>query len=88
MWVRFLPGAQSIFMTEIFSIPKEVTRVTERLEKAGIIVNKNAIPNDPQKPWDPSGIRLGTPAATTQGMKEKDMVKIAKRIKEALISST
>lgn len=56
----------------------------EKLEKAGIIVNKNAIPFDNRKPWDPSGIRLGTPAVTTRGMKEKDMVKIAKAIYKIL----
>ena len=56
----------------------------ERLERTGIIVNKNMIPYDTRKPWDPSGIRLGTPAITTQGMKEKDMVKIARKIHETL----
>lgn len=56
----------------------------ERLEKAGIIVNKNMIPYDTRKPWDPSGIRLGTPAVTTQGMKEKDMTKIAQKIYKVL----
>ncbi|MBI2677031.1 MAG: serine hydroxymethyltransferase [Candidatus Yanofskybacteria bacterium] len=55
-----------------------------KLEKAGIIVNKNMIPFDTRKPWDPSGIRLGTPAVTTQGMKEKDMVKIAEEISTIL----
>ncbi len=60
--------------------------VADRLEKEGIIVNKNAIPYDPRKPWDPSGIRLGTPAITTQGMKEKDMVKIALKINNILVS--
>lgn len=53
---------------------------SDRLEKEGIIVNKNTIPNDPRKPMDPSGIRLGTAAETTRGKKEKDMVKLAKRI--------
>lgn len=56
----------------------------KRLEDAGIIVNKNIIPYDPRKPWDPSGIRLGTPAITTQGMKEEEMVRIARKICEVL----
>jgi len=56
----------------------------ELLEAKGIIVNKNTIPFDTRSPFDPSGIRLGTPAITTQGMKEKDMKKIAKHINEIL----
>ena len=51
-----------------------------RLEQAGIIVNKNAIPFDKRPPADPSGIRLGTAAETTRGKKEKDFVKIARKI--------
>ncbi len=43
------------------------------LDAVGITLNKNMIPDDPRKPMDPSGIRLGTPAITTRGMKEKDM---------------
>jgi glycine hydroxymethyltransferase len=56
-----------------------------RLEKAGIIVNMNTIPHDPRSPMDPSGIRLGTPAVTTRGMKEKDMQKIAQKIAKVLL---
>lgn len=54
------------------------------LETSGIVVNKNAVPNDLMPPFYPSGIRLGTPAITTRGMKEKDMIKVAKWIKEAV----
>ncbi len=54
------------------------------LDAAGITVNKNMIPDDTRSPFDPSGIRLGTPALTTRGMKEDDMVKVAKWINEAV----
>jgi glycine hydroxymethyltransferase len=53
---------------------------SERLEKAGIIVNMNTVPHDKRGPLDPSGIRIGTPAETTRGKKEKDFIKIAKKI--------
>jgi len=56
----------------------------EVLDKAGITVNKNSIPHDPEKPFVTSGIRLGTPALTTRGMKEEDMKKIAALISDAL----
>ncbi|MCD5383010.1 serine hydroxymethyltransferase [Candidatus Gracilibacteria bacterium] len=49
----------------------------EVLDKAGITLNMNMIPDDPRKPLDPSGIRFGTPAVTTRGMGEKEMIKIA-----------
>lgn len=54
------------------------------LEEAGITVNKNTIPGEPASPFYPSGIRLGTPALTTRGMTEKDMIKIANWIKKVL----
>ena len=54
------------------------------LEKAGIYCNKNTIPFDPRKPWDPSGIRIGTPAVTTHGMKEGEMREIAEIINSAI----
>lgn len=54
------------------------------LDKAGITVNKNSIPHDPEKPFITSGIRIGTPAATTRKMKEKEMFKIAEFIHLAL----
>lgn len=49
----------------------------KRLDEVNITCNKNAIPFDPQKPFVTSGIRLGTPAVTTRGMKEEDMIEIA-----------
>jgi len=55
-----------------------------KLEKAGIIVNKNTTPNETRSPMDPSGIRLGTAGETTRGAKEKDMVKLVKMINQVL----
>ncbi len=57
---------------------------SDRLEKEGIIVNKNTIPFDTRPPTDPSGIRLGTAAETTRGKKEKDFKVIAKKIDHIL----
>lgn len=54
--------------------------VAEALEVAGIVVNRNAVPNDHMPPFYPSGIRLGTPSVTTRGMKEGEMEQIAKWI--------
>ena len=52
------------------------------LDKVGITINKNVIPDDPRSPFDPSGVRIGVPAVTTRGMKEKDIVKIVGWINE------
>ena len=51
--------------------------VAEALEIAGIVVNRNSVPNDPMPPYYPSGIRLGSPGITTRGMKEKEIEQIA-----------
>lgn len=54
---------------------------------AGITVNKNTVPFDPRSPFDPSGIRLGTPALTTRGMKEAEMEQVAEWIDQAIIAA-
>jgi glycine hydroxymethyltransferase len=54
------------------------------LDAAHMTLNKNTVPNEPSTPFYPSGVRLGTPATTTRGLKEKDMLKIAKWMKKAI----
>lgn len=57
------------------------------LDEVGITVNKNTVPFEKRSPFDPSGIRLGTPAVTTRGMKEKELKLIAQYIDQALAGS-
>jgi glycine hydroxymethyltransferase len=54
------------------------------LELAGIYCNKNTIPFDKRSPWDPSGIRIGTPVLATRGMKESEMKEVANFMVQAL----
>ena len=56
----------------------------KRLDEVHITANKNAIPNDPQSPFITSGLRIGTPAITSRGFKEEEMVKIAKFISDII----
>ena len=58
--------------------------IAEALEKGGIVANRNAVPYDPNPPFYPSGIRLGAPAVTSRGMKEKEMKIIAGLIVEII----
>jgi glycine hydroxymethyltransferase len=56
----------------------------EALDKVGLTLNKNSVPDDPNPPFKPSGIRLGTPALTTRGLKEEHMPQIAEWMKQAI----
>jgi glycine hydroxymethyltransferase len=70
--------------------PKELNgkEAQEVLDQAGITVNKNAIPFDTLPVFKPGGIRVGTPAVTTRGMKEEEMLEIADLLAEALQNRT
>ncbi|MBO5060668.1 MAG: serine hydroxymethyltransferase [Clostridia bacterium] len=67
--------------------PFDITgkELEKRLDEVHITVNKNAIPNDPQSPFVTSGIRIGTPAVTSRGFKEEEMVKIAQWIYDVVV---
>lgn len=80
--LRIVSGGTDNHLMLVDLRTKGVTgRIAEEvLEKAGITCNKNAIPNDPEKPFITSGIRLGSPAITTRGMKEKEAREIARMI--------
>ena len=77
-----------LFLVDTFAAGVSGKEASEKLEQRGIIVNKNMIPYDSRNPQDPSGIRLGTAAVTTRGMKEKEMKKIAQLISDILFSNS
>jgi len=79
---RLVSGGTDNHLMLVDLRPKKLTgKVAEKLlDEAGITVNKNAIPFDPESPFVTSGIRIGTPATTTRGMKETDMTAIAEII--------
>lgn len=84
--LRIVSGGTDNHLMLVDLRSKGVTgKVAEKiLEEAGITCNKNAIPNDPEKPFITSGIRLGTPAITTRGMKEEEARQIARMIIKVL----
>jgi len=73
-----------LFLMDVFSKGMLGSEAENALGQAGITVNKNAIPFDVNPPLKPSGIRIGTPALTTRGMKEAEMVQVGAWIAEAL----
>jgi glycine/serine hydroxymethyltransferase len=87
---RIVSGTTDNHLMLVDLQPKNVTgkEVQELLDQAGITVNKNAIPFDTQSPFKAGGIRLGTPAVTTRGMKEDEMFDIANLIEEAVDNRT
>lgn len=84
--MRLVSGGTDNHMMLVDLTNMEITgkEAEEALDKVGITVNKNTIPFETRSPFVTSGIRIGTPAVTTVGMKEKDMSKIAEFIFEAL----
>jgi glycine hydroxymethyltransferase len=73
-----------LFLVDVFSKGMLGSEAENALGQAGITVNKNAIPFDTNPPLKPSGIRIGTPALTTRGMQEKEMIEVGAWIAEAL----
>ncbi|GMT42367.1 MAG: serine hydroxymethyltransferase [bacterium] len=86
---RLVSGGTDVHLMLVDLRPKNITGkdAEKALEKAGITVNKNTIPFDPQKPFIASGIRIGTPALTSRGMKEDQIRAIAQWIDAALADS-
>ena len=80
--IKIVSGGTDNHLMLVDLTPYDLTgKVVEKLlDSAHITANKNTIPNDPQKPFVTSGIRLGTPAATSRGLKEDDFDQVAAAI--------
>ena len=83
---RIVSGGTDNHLMLVDLRPKDLNgkEAQEVLDRAGITVNKNAIPFDTSSPFKPGGIRVGTPAVTTRGMREEEMLEIADLVAEAL----
>ena len=83
---RIVSGGTDNHLMLVDLRPKDLNgkEAQEVLDRSSITVNKNAIPFDTSSPFKPAGIRVGTPAVTTRGMKEEDMLEIAELVAEAL----
>lgn len=88
--LRLVSGGTDTHLMLVDLRPKKITGdvAEEALDKAGITVNKNMIPNDPERPMVTSGVRIGTPAVTTRGMGVSEMAEIAGLIGEVLDKPT
>ena len=84
--VKLVSGGTDNHLMLLDLVGTDVTgkELEHRLDEVNITANKNAIPNDPQSPFITSGLRVGTPAATTRGLNETDMDKIAEYISLAI----
>ncbi len=86
--LRIVSGgtANHMFLVDVRSIDDELTgkEASMLLDEIGITLNRNAIPFDPRSPFITSGIRIGTPSVTTQGMKEPEVIQVAELIARAL----
>ena len=80
--VKIVSGGTDNHLMLVDLTEKEVSgkELEKRLDDAHVTCNKNTIPNDPRSPFVTSGVRLGTPAVTTRGLKEEDMDKVAEII--------
>src|SRR5207248_9964217 len=87
---RIVSGGTDNHLMLVDVRPKEINgkEAQEVLDRAGITVNKNGIPFDTYPIFKPGGIRVGTPAVTTRGMKEEEMLEISDLIAEALANRT
>jgi glycine hydroxymethyltransferase len=80
--IRLVSGGTDnhLMLVDLTNTGKTGKEVEAALDAIGITANKNTIPNDPQSPFVTSGLRLGTPAATTRGLKEDDFDVVAEII--------